>query len=158
MFHFTKKKVAAVAVTAAVAMTAGIAFAYWTTSGAGTGSASTGTNTAVTVSQRGTVTGLVPGGPAGAVDFRINNPASHDQYVTSVAVSIQSGWSAQADSGKPACTAADFTIVQPDPIAADLTPGDHDYEPSGASIALDNASTNQDNCKSVTVPLEFAAS
>jgi hypothetical protein len=158
MFHFTKKKAAVFGTAAAITLLAGAAMAYWTTGGSGSGSASTGTNTAVTVSQLGSVSALVPGGPAGAVDFRISNPASHNQYVTSVALSIQSGWSEQADLSKPECTAADFTLVQPDPIAADLTPGDHDYQPSGASIALDNEATNQDNCKNVTVPLVFTAS
>jgi hypothetical protein len=158
MFHLTKKRAAVVTAIAVIALAVGVAFAYWTTGGAGTGSASTGTNTAVTVSQLGSVTGLVPGGPAGAVDFRINNPASTNQYVTSVSVAITAGWSAQADNTKPACTAADFTIVQPNGIATDLTPGDHDYQPSGASIALDDSATNQDNCKSVNVPLDFTAS
>jgi hypothetical protein len=146
-------------VIAAVAAMASVgAYAYWTTSGTGSGSASTGTSQAVTVSQLGSISGLVPGGPAGAVDYRINNPASYNQYVASVSVVVDPAWSAQADSGKPACTAADFTISgSPDPVLADLTPGDHDYQPSGMSIALDNEATNQDNCKSVTVPLLFSA-
>ena len=113
----------------------------------------------MTVSQLGTITALVPGGPAAAVDYRINNPASYNQYVTSVAVVVDPAWSAQADTGKPPCTAADFTIAgSPDSVASDLTPGNHDYQPSGMTIALDNEATNQDNCKSVTVPLLFTAS
>jgi hypothetical protein len=156
---FSKRTWVLFGVIAAVAALASVgAYAYWTTSGSGTGSAATGTSQNVTVSQLGTISGLVPGGPAGAIDYRINNPASYNQYVASVSVVVDPLWSAQADASKPACTAADFTISgSPDSVAADLATGDHDYQPSGMSIALDNEATNQDNCKSVNVPLLFSA-
>ena len=41
---------------------------------------------------------------------------------------------------------------------SDLTPGAHTYGPSGATIALKNLGTNQDNCKNATVHLTFTAS
>ncbi|HKT03672.1 MAG TPA: hypothetical protein VJT31_29445 [Rugosimonospora sp.] len=142
---------------AIVAVSGGAAFAYWTTSGSGTGSATTGTNQAVTITQTGTTSGLVPGGAAQAVNFKITNPLTTPQYVTSVTVAITASWSAQADSAKPACTAADYTLVQPNAISADLAAGDTAFSPSGASIALKDTSANQDNCKGVTVPLTFTS-
>ena len=143
---------------AVVALSATAAFAYWTTSGTGTGSAATGSTQAVTVAQVGSVTGLVPGGTAQAVDFKITNPSTTKQFVTSVSVAVKSGWSAQADSTKPACTAADFTLVQPTAINQDLASGDTTFSPSGASIALKDTALNQDNCKNVSVDLAFTAS
>lgn len=171
MLTINKKAVAGLAGLAVAVGSGGIAYAYWTTSGTGDGSAATGTSTPVTVAQlddSGTspvvgsdITGLVPGGDAQTVSFRITNPVSTNQYVTSVAVSIVnpngSVWS--VGTSGPACTAADFTIVQPASIATDLTPGDHDYTgAAGATIALKDTSANQDNCKGVTVPLHFVAS
>ena len=151
-----KLAIAAVSTVAAVGI-ATSAFAYWTTSGSGTGSASAGTNTAVTVSQVGSISAMVPGGDAQAVDFKINNPISTPQYISSVAVSISSVTGANIDSTHP-CSASDFTLVQPNAINADLSSGDHSYSPSGASLKLDDLASNQDGCKGAIVHLAFAAS
>lgn len=145
--------VLAVAVFASVG-----AYAYWTTSGTGTGSASTGADAGVSVSQLGSISNLVPGGPASDIGLRVSNGASFNQYVANVGVVVDPLWSAQANSGKPACSASDFTISgSPMNVSSDLTPGNHDYSPSGVTIKLDDLGTNQDNCKSVSVPLKFAA-
>ena len=156
--QLTKKSKVIVAGVALAGLTGtGTAYAYWTTTGSGNGSATTGTSSAVALSQLGTTSGLVPGGSSVAIDFNINNPAPTNQYVTSVSVAVSSSWSARADTGLPACTAGDFTVTQPTATYGDLTPGDHPYKPSGASIALNNGAGNQDNCKSVSVPLVFAS-
>jgi hypothetical protein len=159
MRRFTKKQYLVAGVAAAIiAGTAGSAIAYWTTSGGGTGSATTGSGTAVTVTQVGTVSALVPAGPAGAVDFKINNPASTPQYISTVAVSI-TGVTGPNINGSFPCTASDFTLVQPTAINAQLPSGDSTYAPSGASLALTNSTTlNQDGCKGATVALAFNAS
>jgi hypothetical protein len=156
MFKFGKKRVLALAAVAALAV-AGIAYAYWTTSGSGTGSATTGTNTAVTVTQVGTISGLVPGGDAQAVDFKINNPASTPQYVATVAVSISSVTGPNISVAHP-CDASDFTLTDPDAISADLASGDTEFSPSGSTLTLDDLTTNQDGCKGATVHLAFNAS
>jgi hypothetical protein len=155
MFKFGKKRVLALATVAALAV-CGIAYAYWTTSGNGTGSATTGTNTAVTVTQHGTISGLVPDGAAQAVDFTINNPSTTPQYITSVAVSMTGVTGPNIDATHP-CTTADFTLTQPTAINADLANGDHTYSPSGSTLKLDDLGTNQDGCKSATVALAFHA-
>jgi hypothetical protein len=151
------KRIKIVAGGTAVLMGGGIAFAYWTTSGAGTGSATAGSDTGVTIAQLGSTSGLVPGGPAQPIDFTITNPATFNQFVTSVEVSITDVVGGD-DSALPECTADDFTVVQPDAISEDLTPGAHGYAVSGATIALKNLATNQDNCKDAVVSLAFNAS
>ena len=134
----------------------GSAIAYWTTTGGGTGSASVGTSTAVTVTQLGSISALTPGSPAQAINFNINNPAATNQTIATVAVSISS---VTGGTNLPfACAAADFTLVQPTATYGDLTPGNHAYSPSGATLALINSATNQDGCKNATVNLAFAAS
>src|SRR5215218_7760650 len=106
MSKFKTKRALVLGVIASLVVVAS-AIAYWTTSGSGTGTATTGTNTPVTVTQLGSVTDLVPGGAAQAVDFKINNPVSTKQYVTSVTYSIAS---IKKSDGTDAtgCSAADF--------------------------------------------------
>jgi hypothetical protein len=135
---------------------AAAAFAYWTTSGSGTGTAGTGDAAAVNVTQVGTIAGLVPGGAAQAVDFTITNDKTTSQYVTSVSVSIDSIKKAD-NTTATGCSAADFTIVQPTAINRDLAAGATTFSPSGASIAMNDATTNQDACKTVTVNLAYTA-
>jgi hypothetical protein len=155
--RFKKRTWVLVGVIAAVAAMASVgAYAYWTSSGDGTGSATTGDSQAFVVTQQApNPSNLVPGGPAQSVHIRVNNPASFNQYLTSLTFEIDPLWSEQAESGKPACTDADFTLVQPTVVAGDLTPGDHDYT---GTIKLDNTAFNQDNCKGVTVDLLLHAS
>jgi hypothetical protein len=156
---FGRKRVILALTAAAVLVSAVSAYAYWTTSGTGNGSASVGTSQSFVVSQTNTVSGLVPGGSAQSIAINVNNPASHNQYLSALTVSVKNSdgtaWSAQADTTKPACTASDFSITQPVSPAGDLTSGNHAFS---ASIAMLNGSGNQDNCKGVTVPLVISAS
>jgi hypothetical protein len=152
------RKAAALIGAAVLLLAAAGAYAYWTTTGSGTGSATTGTNSTVTVTQVGSVTALVPGSAAQAVNFSINNTQGTPQYITSVSYSIASIESAP---GVPAvgCTAgADFTLVQPTSIAADLANGITTFSPSGATLAMKDTASNQNGCKNVTVNLAFSAS
>lgn len=152
-----KKLLVAGAAVALVATGGGVAFAYWSTSGSGTGTAGTGTDSGVTVTQVGTVSGLVPGGTAQPVDFKITNPASTKQYISAVTYSISS-INAPASTPTLTCTADDFTLVQPNAISQDLASGATTFSPSGATIAMKDLSTNQDGCKGATVNLAFSAS
>jgi ABC-type transporter Mla subunit MlaD len=152
----TRKRTLALSVVA-VLVVAAAAFAYWTTTGSGTGSASTGSDSGVTVSQVGSISGLKPGSPAQAVDFKISNPSSQSQYISTVAVSISSVTGPNIDGSHP-CDASDFTLTQPSAINQDLASGDTTFSPSGASLALKNTSSNQDGCKGATVNLAFNAS
>ena len=154
----SKAKIIIASTLAGLMAIGGTAIAYWTTSGAGTGSATAGTNTAVIVTQVGTITALVPGSPAQPIDFKINNPASTNQYVTNVSVAITSVTPAVgAPAGGHPCAAGDFTLTQPVFTAADLVPGFTSFLANGATLKLDNLLTNQDNCKQATVNLTFTA-
>jgi hypothetical protein len=157
MPRFIKKRRTVVAAVIAVLALAGAAIAYWTTTGTGSGTATTGTNSAVTLTQVGTISGLVPAGTAQAVDFKVHNPKTTPQYVTNVTYSIASIESAP---GVPAvgCSNADFALVQPTWTAADLAAGDTTFSPSGATLAMNDTVSNQDGCKNVTVNLSFSAS
>jgi hypothetical protein len=74
MKRFMNKKVVAIGLAAGITLgAAGAAFAYFTSSGSGPGSASVGTSNTVTISQTGSVTGLVPGGAAQPVAYSFTN-------------------------------------------------------------------------------------
>jgi hypothetical protein len=155
--------VLATIVVAAVGLSGLAAYAYWTTTGAGSATAGAGTNQAVVVTQIGTVpVGLAPDSTPQAVDFKITNSKGSPQYVTSVTLSIvdvRTGGSGGTIA--VGCSAADFALVQPTAISADLPNGDTSFTAGtskGATIQLVNTPlVNQDACKNVTVNLHFAA-
>lgn len=154
----TTKRAAAVATGAALALVAGgVAYGYWTTGGAGTGSAATGNVSNVVIKGTSSVTGLYPGGPAQALAGNFDNPNSGKVYVNQVTVAVDPTFSAKANAALTACTAADFTVTQPTATAAEVDSGTAKGSWTGASIAMKNLATNQDNCKGVTVPLVFTS-
>jgi hypothetical protein len=143
----TRKRVAAVATGAALTfIVGGVAFAYWTTSGSGTGSAATGNTNPITISSTA-VTGLYPGGAPVAVAGSFTNPNPGPVFVDQVTVKVSPTWTAGTTNP---CTAADFAVTQPTQTGRDIVTGD---TWTGATIQLKNLATNQDNCKGVTVPL-----
>ena len=174
MGRFSKKTMMITAGSAALALSvSGAAYAYWTTTGSGTATSTTGTNVSLSVAQNGTVSGMVPGGVAQAVNYTITNSASTPQYASAVTinkVSVRYINAAGAGSGTTAgdhpagmiavsCTTADFAIVQPDALNRDLAAGPSVFtrlsaEKSG-TIAMLNTGSNQDDCKDTTVALSF---
>jgi hypothetical protein len=158
MRKFSKKKYLAVGAAAViVASGAGVAFAYWTAGGTGSGQASTGTTTGITVNQTSTITGLYPGGSAVALAGDFSNSNNGPVQVAQVSVAVHPTWSAQADNTKPPCTGDDFTLTQPDPTNAEIASGAHVGSWSGATILLKDTGSNQDNCKNVTVALDYTS-
>ena len=174
MRRINKKTKVAIASSALLLLSvSGTAYAYWTTTGAGTATATTGTNIALTVAQDGTVTNMVPGGAAQAVNYTITNSASTPQYATSVTIGIANvTYTNAAGTGllntaldHPAgmvavsCVASDFTIVQPDALGVDLPAGATAFtrgtSKKSGTIAMDNEAYNQDDCKNTTVNLTF---
>jgi hypothetical protein len=155
----TRKRAAAIATGAALTLiVGGVAFAYWSTSGSGTGSAATGEVVGVTINATSAdVTGLYPGGPTENVSGDFDNPNAGTVYVNQVTVAVAPGWSEQADAAKPECTSDDFTIVQPAVTAHEIASGTGVDAWGPATIRMNNLSTNQDNCKNVTVDLVFAS-
>lgn len=148
--HLSKKRVVLAAIIAvALAIASGVAYAYWTSSGSGTGTAAASSSSSLTVAQVGTVSGLVPGGTAQDVTIRVTNPASFQQALSAVAVTVSSA------SGT--CNAAWFTPTSPTiatPIALDAG----DSTDVVGQIQMEESGTNQDSCKNATINLAFAAS
>jgi hypothetical protein len=150
-----RKALVVYAVFLAVAL-GGIAFAFWTAGGGGAGTASAGTSASVTVNQTVSPTGLYPGATA-ALSGNFDNPNAGSVYVAAVTASV-TPFSVQTDATKPACTQADFSITGTASVGTEVVPGTGVGSWSGLSLNMIDAATNQDNCKSVTVPITYAAS
>ncbi|MGD0274209.1 MAG: hypothetical protein ABSB96_10835 [Gaiellaceae bacterium] len=151
--HFSKRRlVFATIVVVALAVAGGVAFAYFSSSGNGTGTAGVGTSSSLTVAQAGTVpSGLVPGGAAQNVTVRVTNPASFQQSLSALSITLHA---ATLPAG---CLGSWFTVTSPTigtPIV--LAAGAH-TDLTG-TIQLTESGSNQDNCKSATIDLDFAAS
>jgi len=150
------KTIIAGAAIAGLAST-GVAYAYWTTTGGGSGTAGTGTSQAVTMDQVGSISGLTPDSAPQNVNFSITNPATTNQYIASVTVT-KSGLTAPLADGTHPCTLLDFSLTQPTVVPGDLTSGAHTFSANGSTLQLvNNPSANQDGCKGATVSLTFTA-
>src|SRR5688572_20673224 len=82
-----KKKLAAVFVALGVLSGAGIAFAYFTQSGSGTGTADVGSSAAIELASAN-VGDLYPGGADVAVIVDVTNPGSGNQYVDDISGAV----------------------------------------------------------------------
>jgi hypothetical protein len=146
-----KRNVGVLAVVAVLAL-AGMAIAYWTTSGEGSGSGSVASSNGK-LTLAGTITeSLTPGGSS-TVKFTASNAGSSSLSVGTIhaVVSIDE---AHTNAG---CKASDFTIgdtVENQVIAAHATGVELAKE---GSIAMADTSENQDACQGATVSLALTS-
>jgi hypothetical protein len=134
-----------------------MAYAYWTTTGSGSGSASTGTTSNIVVNQTGSATGMYPGQTVNLSGTFTNTANPGSVYITAVTAAVHAFSTTAVDANKPACTQADFAIGGTAPVGAEVAHGTGGSW-SGLTLTLTDAGTNQDNCKGVTVTIDYTAS
>jgi hypothetical protein len=134
---------------------AGVAFAFWTQGGSGSGGATAGTTTAITVNQTSTPTGLYPGGPAQALSGTFTNPNPHPVRISAVTAAVHP-FSVQSDSSKPPCTEGDFAVGGTSGLTT-VPAGTGVGTWSGLTVSMVNGTGNQDNCKGVSITLDYTA-
>jgi hypothetical protein len=140
-----------VAGAATVLAGGGLAFAYWTNTGAGTGEATTGSNESIVVNQTSTVTGLAPGLPAQTLSGNFDNPNDGPVFVTSVAATV-------TGTDKTGCDASDYTIAGAATVNQQVPAGEDVGSWSGLTIQFNNKpGTNQDACKNAVVAIAYTA-
>jgi len=150
MARFTKKTKIAIVTAALVIGASGMAYAYWTQLGAGTGSATAGTTVAVVVNQTNTVTGLYPGGPAQALSGTFDNPNSGPVKVGAVSATV----TATSVTG---CLPAWYAITGTgSPATQVLASANGTGAWSGLSVSLLNDAANQDVCKTAGITITYA--
>jgi hypothetical protein len=167
-----RRVIAALTVVGALAL-AGGAFAYFTSSGTGTGSVSVGSAGAWSLTS-GTATGpalapdpAVGGANVESIPYTVKNTGSGSESLSQVVVSVLTGtgaaWSSQTQTAPP-CTAADFSVDGAAPgspavdthLAGDLASGQS--KTGTVTVELIDNGQNQNNCEGVSVPLYFSAS
>ncbi len=148
----SKKTFALVATTtAAVLAGSGIAVAYWTTTGSGTGSATAGTTSVLTVAQTSSPAGLYPGGPASQLDISVTNPGTAAARITTLTATPTS-------TDKPGCNAADFDVQVTGIAATTIAPGATTPFTNVGTVALTETGVNQDACKGAVVTISYSVS
>lgn len=155
---------------------AGAAYAYFTTSGSGTGSASVGTNTAMTI--QGTTTGTLYPGTSESVSFTVSNPSPGHQQLGTITLSdiracvgTGSSWSGTysggscSNSGTEATSCEDFSAAASNPTTTDfwMAPIAENQDVAGNSndVAVTNPGTlymndldsSQDACENANLTL-----
>jgi hypothetical protein len=137
----------------------GVAFAYWTTGGSGTGTAATSEGVEnVTVVQTSEIAGMEPGDSAQTLSGTFTNPNSGPVYVGTLTASISS---VDKATGAPAgtCDSSDYTLANAVVTYNAEVLADDTSTWTGPTIKFNNKpSTNQDACKGATVNLAYAVS
>ena len=154
-----KKKLAAVAVAAGVTASSGIAYAYWTAGGSGTGSATTRpTTAALTAVQTSTISNMYPGDDAQTLTGNFTNPNPGPIYVSTVTAAISSVTKAE---GAPAgvCDASDYSLTDAVMTVNEEVPaGTAQGSWTGADLQFNNKSdASQDACKDAVITLTVAS-
>lgn len=144
----SKKGLALLTVLAVAAISAVGAFAYWTTTGAGTGSAANASSNGTIVLKASFAPGLTPGASE-PVSFTASNAGTSSLYVGTVTSVVS--------TSAVGCLAADFTVppaIENQTIAAGAVD-----EPLlvGSTISFADTAVNQDACKGATVTLTLSS-
>jgi hypothetical protein len=148
----------------------GIAFAYFTGVGAGSGTAAVGSNNPIVVTQTGALTAVGPGIAPQPLSGKFTNANTGPVFVGSVSA-VVTGVPSGVPSGAttPPCTATDFIITGGTGGAAPFnnaytTPVNHEVAVgtnidawSGLTLQFNNKATNQDACKNAAITITYTA-
>jgi hypothetical protein len=172
MKRFMNKKVVAIGLAAGITLGgAGAAFAYFTSSGGGTGSVSTGTsaNGISITDNSASLSALLPGTPAQNLTVTATNNAAQAQYVAGITAYLTVSGETAVDGYT--CSTADYKLdgvagtsaTNTVPVAwtgTDLAAngGTANSEGSDTIQFNDLAAQNQDSCEGVTVTINYTSS
>jgi hypothetical protein len=157
---FKSKKAVAVGITAGLALgVAGGAFAYFTTSGSGTGNASVGTDTALVINQDSITYSSAPDdnlypGTSATVTFTVDNPSSGHQFLDTISVTSVTSDQAGCDSTTEPTW---FDISDTDVVQADYAPGNGQAVTGDLTVGFNNQNVSQDVCKGATLTFHYAS-
>ena len=144
-----KHKIAALATAATIVGGSGVALAYFTTTGSGTGAGTAGTSTAL-VLHGSAPTSLYPG-TTSPVSFTVDNSSPGHQYVATIKLV-----SVSTDSAHAACDVTKFTM--PDVVAnQDVASGSGIAITAGGTLTMLNSPTSQDACKGAPLTLHLTS-
>ena len=159
---FTTKRGVAISATVATMLAASIgAYAYFTTTGAGSGSGTVGSPTALVVNQAGITysnagsdNALLPGTSA-TVSFTVNNPSTDHQQLGTISVS--SITTDVAHAGCDSTSHSDWFSTTTDAVNQDYAPGVSQVVPGSLTVSFNDLNVNQDVCKGAPLTFHYAA-
>lgn len=124
----------------------GVAVAFWTANGTGSGSATIGADSGVTIDPVSLAGTLYPGGSV-AVSFKVTNDSSSTAIRIGKVVA-DTGTGTNGITGLPTgCSAADFTLAD---VAVNTEIAASGSYSGAGTLAMANTSSNQDACKGAT--------
>jgi hypothetical protein len=153
MMNLKKRTTVIAAAMVVVLFSAVAAYAYWSTSGTGTGTAATGTSSAVNAVQTSVVADMGPGTAAQTLSGTLLNTDTQPLYVATVTASITSV--TKADGVVGTCEPSDYILanavmtVNAEALVNDTSTW------TGATLMFNNKLTNQDACKLATVNIGY---
>jgi hypothetical protein len=135
---------------AIVALSGTAAFAYWTTSGSGTGSATTASSNGTIGLHASFANGLTPGAAA-PVTLTADNTGTSSLYVAKVHLA-----SVTVDAAHAACTVADYTM--PDVTSnTTVAAGASGTALGTGTLTFADTTANQDACKGAIITLNVTS-
>lgn len=147
-----KRALVALGGTCALAV-AGIALAYFTSTGSGTGTAKVGTSSAVTL--HATISSSLYPGSSSPVTLTVDNPSSGSQRVGTVSLA-----SISVDAGHSTCSTT-ISGGNPDFTMAAVTvnkvfgPGNGQSVTPSGTLTMNETGLNQDACQGATLTLNL---
>jgi hypothetical protein len=136
-------------IVAAIGLSAIGAFAYWSTTGSGSGAADVDSANGTVVLHGSAPTGLYPGGSSG-VTFTADNAGDTNLYVGTIQL-------VSVDADSPGCDTDDFSMA--DVVSNTVVPADttgHALNGVG-TLAYANTTVNQDACKGAELTLNLSS-
>jgi hypothetical protein len=174
MSFFTRKRVLGTLGVIGVTL-AGVAYAYFSASGSGTGSATVGTSSALTL--HGTSGSTLYPGVTSTVSFTVDNPSPGKQQVGTIhlvsvkaCVGASSSWNGSAcssggteattcetvETGSSDLTTANFWM--PDVVSnQDVASGNGQTISATGTLTMNDLSSAQDACKTANLTLSFTS-
>lgn len=157
MDRFVRGKKALIPIGIVVCLTvSGIALAYFTNLGSGTGTATVGSSASVTL--HGTVTSVLYPGTSSPVAFTVDNPSPGTELVNTIHLASitpdagHSGCSTVLTGGNPDFTMADVTANQSFPH------GNGQALTATGTLTMNETGVSQNACQGATLTLNLTSS
>jgi hypothetical protein len=159
---FSTKRGVAISATVAAMLAASIgAYAFFSTTGAGSGSGTVGTSKALVVNQAtitysnaGTDNALMPGTSA-TVTFTVDNPSSANQQLGTI--SVTSITTDGAHAGCDTATNPTWFSTTTDAVNHDYAPGNGQAVSGNITVTFNDLAVSQDVCKGAPLTFHYAA-
>jgi hypothetical protein len=152
MKRFSKRTWIVIAIVLAVAMSAVGAFAYWTTTGSGSGNATLASSNGTVTLHASAPTNLYPGGNSN-VTFTGDNAGASNLFVGTIHLA-----SVSADAGHASCNTGDFSMADVTSNTMVLAGASGQALSGTGTLAYANTNVNQDACKGATLTQNLTSS